>query len=189
MHIFVPCVSAVVSMLVFAILCSPIGAKFIERLKSREIALNEEAKANKIVALDKRIAVWFRVGAVMFLVFCIAAAIPYYRLSGRPYDDFEVAFYVILNVIVWAFSIAMWIMIYLQTKKIVYDDNGFIVVNCFGFEKRYSYGDIVEISGENNKKIKLKKGSVLLFNAMSGLQSFLFQINTVTKNKNLFKNE
>ncbi len=62
---------------------------------------------------------------------------------------------------------------YFNFKKVIYDEEGFTVINAFEKQKRYSYQDIVEISGNANKKIKTKKGDVRLFYTLSGLQQFI----------------
>lgn len=174
-RIIVPIIAYIVFAVIFLVLILPLFAKLVRSAEQREANLNEHAKSNKYVAMDGRMITFFRVGCVLWVVIGIAVSIPqvFTFLGGDFSKTNSIVVYIILNIVVWAFTILMCVLAFLESLKVVYDKDGFTVINGIGKKRRYTRDDVVGISGERNKKIKLKNGSFILFYAMSGLSEFI----------------
>ncbi len=184
--IIVPIVAFTVFAAIFLVIFMPLFAKLLKNAEKREENLNEHAKANKYVAMDGRIIALFRAVCVLWIAIGIAVSIPqaFSFVFGDLSEPSSITMYIIINIVVWAFTIAMCVLTFLESKKVVYDKDGFTLINGIGRKRRYTIGDVVSISGERNKKIKLKNGSFTLFNAMLGLSEFIEYLNSDSDKNN-----
>lgn len=154
--------SGVISLLLTEI----IVAQIIPIFKKRELSQNIVAEKSKRVFLDKFIYTMF---ITCFIIVYIIGIV----LICFPNLCEVMGFNYTITLIVWwipaLFSSTIFVLL---NKEVVYNENSFTVRNSFGLRKTYSYSEIISIEKTRNLIIKTKKGKILLFNSLYGIDVF-----------------
>lgn len=141
-------------------------AKVIPFFKDKERLQNAIAGATKKIVLDKFLFKIFFSGIIVIDIVGIA-------LIGFPILCDIMGFDYTLTLILWCiptiFDSTVFILL---NKEVVYDDNSFTVRNAFGTRKTYLYSEIISVQKKRNMKIKTRRGNILLFNCLYGVNEF-----------------
>lgn len=175
--IVTPIFTTIISSLVVYLLLSPNGFNLQPKVEKHMAEQNKLAAEQKYVAVDKKSMKFVRLGGIVVIVSSLIFTVivcfnEYLEIEGN-----SLIIMIALAVFLWLCTLFDCTFFIMLSKKVVYDEEGFTIVNALGVKHRHTYGDVVEVSGNGNKTLKLKNGKIVLFATMSGLSDFINYLN------------
>lgn len=153
----------ILSMVLIEISVSMIITHFYPKFKKKEIELEEKASQLGHVKM-------YQTFKLIFVVLAIISNLVGIVIFSFPSLIINIlGFNYLATIIVWwlplIFNNAILVLLFTEAK---YNDEGIFVKKVFSKEKFYKYEEILSYSETGNLKVKTKKGSFVLLNAMAG---------------------
>ena len=147
---------AILPMMIAMTMVNLVMPSIVPKLKKREIEDNAQAAQKMEVRMDKRMALFFRIGCIFVTCVAIAFMIP---AVCEAIELNYVGTLVVCLVLLTVMYLSSWVML----KRVEYTDEYFEYTNPIGMRKRYTYDDVV--------KIKITAGIIRIY---VGKKSFTF---------------
>lgn len=155
------------------VLLSPKWFNLEGKINKRMAEQEKYAVEEKYVSFNKKSLKTIRFSGILVVVCSLLFSLILCFYDYLNISDNSLAIMIGLSVVLWLCSIFDCIFFFMISKKVTYNEEGFTVINGIGKKRSHTYDEVVDIKGNGNKTIKLKKGKIILFAIMPGLNDFI----------------